>query len=203
MKEEFQNIITRSLSISSQEVGRLIANANFDELDRLLEAILKRSKSGNILLTGVGTSGVAAQKVVHSLRCQQLPAHFLSPGDALHGASGVIQSGDLLIVISNGGTSDTVNKTAEIAKTRGAEVLAVTAQKTSELAMIADDVLLVRVEHESDYAGLLATASILCVIALFDAVVSVIMAKRNFSAEGFSQIHPDGRVGHEISRSKT
>ena len=201
MKEEHKQILVKSLTITSQEVERLRTSVNFEELDMLLDAILKRAETGNILLTGVGTSGVAAQKVVHSLRCQQLPAHFLSPGDALHGAAGVVHSGDLLIVISNGGNSHTVNKTAEIAKKRGAQVLAVTAQKTSELAQIADDIVLVRVENESDHAGLLATASIICVIALFDAVSSVIMFERNFSKEGFSQIHPEGRVGFEISRT--
>lgn len=203
MKERYRTIIRNSLTISSNEIERLIANSNYEELEMLLELLLQSSESGNILVTGVGTSGVAAQKIVHSLRCQQLPAHFLSPGDALHGAAGVIQTGDLVIVISNGGTSVTVNQTAEIAKKRGAKVVAVTAQKESPLSKIADNLVMVRVEQESDYAGILATASILCVIALFDAVISVIMAKQNFNTEGFYEIHPDGRVGHEILRTKS
>ena len=198
MKPERKAILKRSLWISSQEIAHLIDSINYYDINFLVEKILKTSSVGNILLSGVGTSGVAAHKIVHSLRCQNLPAFFLSPGDALHGASGVIQPNDLYIVISNGGTSDTVNKSAKIAKEREAFVIAITGDCESELCRIADAKVLVKVEKESDYMGLLATSSILCVIALFDAVSSVIMSERHFTKEMFSHIHPEGKVGQVI-----
>ncbi|MDC7245380.1 MAG: SIS domain-containing protein [Sphaerochaetaceae bacterium] len=197
-----KEIISTSLSVASNEIQNLISKLDAAEVSVLIDAILQREQSGNVLLTGIGTSGVAAQKIVHSLRCQQLPAHYLSPGDALHGASGVIQKEDLLIAISNGGDSETVNETCRIASARGAQTAAVTADRKNNLASIADIIVQVQVERESDYIGLLATSSILCVIALFDAIASVIMAERNFKPEEFAKIHPKGGVGHKLTEQK-
>ncbi len=199
MTKDQRKILDSSLTISSQEIVNLIQSVSESQMDQLVNALLNIDSS-SVIVSGAGTSGVASQKIVHALRCQQFRAHYLSPGDALHGASGVIQPDDILIVISNGGTSDTVNATARIAKDRGARVFAVTAGSDSPLAAIADDIIEVKVSQESDYAGLLATASILCVIALFDAVISVIQKEKNFTREGFSQIHPSGKVGQEISK---
>ncbi len=201
MDTERREILDSSLTISSQEIVNLIQSVSEEQIDTFLDTMLTLDSSRNILVSGVGTSGVAAQKIVHALRCQQYRAHYLSPGDALHGASGAVQKGDILIVISNGGTSDTVNTTARIAKDRGARVFAVTSREDSPLAVIADHLITVKVTQESDYAGLLATASILCVIALFDSMISVLQKERNFTREGFSQIHPSGKVGHDIMKN--
>ena len=200
MNKERKTIIDSSITIAARELDNLSKSVDNEAIDTLIEHLLCTSKVGNILVSGVGTSGIAANKIVHSLRCQNLPAFFLSPGDSLHGASSAIQPNDLLIVISNGGTSDTVNKTAKIAKERHARVIAVTANKESELARIADNIVFVKVEQESDCLGLLATSSILCVIALFDAICSVIMSEKHFSKEEFSHIHPDGKVGQMIAK---
>jgi D-arabinose 5-phosphate isomerase GutQ len=148
----------------------------------------------------VGTSSIAAKKIVHGLRCQGLPAFFLSSEDSLHGASGAVKAGDLFIAISNGGTSTAVNQSTKIAQERGAFVIAITADEGNPLAMIADSLVIVKVQQESDYIGFLATSSILCVIALFDAVCSVIMAEKNFTKEKFSRIHPEGKVGLDITK---
>lgn len=199
MKQEHEEVFCNSLRIASQEIQRLAETVDRKQIELLTGEILKRSQTGSILVIGAGTSGVAARKIVHGLRCQEFSAHFLAPSDALHGASGAVRKDDLVIAISNGGTSDAVNKTVDIARQRGAHVIAVTAMSDSPLAAMADDLVIVDVEQESDYAGLLATASILCVIALFDAVISVIMAERNFSTEAFGRIHPDGRVGSTLA----
>lgn len=169
-----------------------------EQVDHMVRTLATIDPCVSILVVGVGTSGVVAQKIVHALRCQQFPAHVLSPGDALHGASGVIQKGDLLIVVSNGGMSETVNTAATIAKERGAVIYAVTSQEDSTLAKLADHLLLVKVNRESDYSGILATASILCVIALFDAIISILEEKRQFTIQDFSHIHPSGKVGNDI-----
>ena len=130
------------------------------QVGHMVRTLLKIDPCASILVVGVGTSGVVAQNIVHALRCQQYRVHMLSPGDALHSANGVIQKGDLMIVASNGGMSETVNKSAAIAKERGAVIYAVTLQGDSTLAAIADHLLLVEVNRESDYSGILATDTV-------------------------------------------
>lgn len=197
---EWKKEISRSLTNTAQAISALAELRSFERFESVIVSILHAQ--GNIIVTGAGTSGVAARKVVHTFRCQEIPAYFLSPIDALHGASGSIQSGDMLIGISNGGATKAVNDIVTIAKGRGAVIIGVTADLSSELAELSDTVLHISVEQESDASNLLATASISCIIAAFDAIGSVIMKEKHFSPDSFAQIHPEGKVGEMLKKPK-
>jgi D-arabinose 5-phosphate isomerase GutQ len=187
---------SHSLLNTGHEIERLAAHVDRNSLEKLTGSIL--DCKGSIILSGAGTSSIAAQKIVHSLRCMQFPSYFLDPLDALNGAAGSVRNKDLVIVISNGGETRDVNLFARIAGERGAYVYAVTKSKDCELAGIADAVFIVSVEHESDAEDLLATASISCVIAVFDAVGSILQTERHFTKQQFAHIHPEGKVGHML-----
>lgn len=47
-----------------------------------------RGCQGKIVVTGVGTSGIAARKVAHMLACVERPAIYLNATDAAHGDLG-------------------------------------------------------------------------------------------------------------------
>lgn len=196
MKNKWDSIIRKSLLNSANEIKRIAHSFDGVSFANIINMIM--GGSGNIVVTGAGVSGVAARKIVHAFRSQELPAFFLSPADALHGASGVIQKDDLFIVISNGGKSKEINLLTNIAKKRGAVVLSVTSDPDSELGKMSDELLIISVQQESDSLNLLATASINCVIAVFDAICRVIMVERHFTKQNFAIIHPEGRVGEQI-----
>jgi D-arabinose 5-phosphate isomerase GutQ len=189
---------SHSLLNTAHEIERLAAHVDRSSLEKLTGSIL--DCKGTIILSGAGTSSIAAQKIVHSLRCMEFPSYFLDPLDALNGAAGSVQNKDLVIVISNGGETRDVNLFARIAGERGAYVYAVTKSQDSELAGIADEVFIISVEHESDAEDLLATASISCVIAVFDAIGTVLQTERHFSKQRFAYIHPEGSVGLMLHR---
>lgn len=198
MKNKWNKIITDSLTIGSGEIRRIIDSYDQNRIEKIISMILDESRN-NILLTGAGTSGTAALKIVHSFRCQELPAFFISAEDALHGASGAVQERDLVFVISKGGESKSINKFAEIAKQRGAVVVGITNEKKSTLGQLSDEIMLLNVKQESDSLNLLATSSHLCVVSLFDAICRVIMVERGFSGESFLYIHPEGEVGSKLA----
>jgi KpsF/GutQ family protein len=155
---------------------------------------------GRVLTTGCGTSAAAARKIAHSLCCIERPATFLSPGDALHGGLGLVQPGDVVVVISKGGSTRELAEMLPGIKAKDAFIIAVTEDPKSRIGQAADLVLRVKVEREPDPFNMLATASTMAVVALFDAICICLMRTTGYTREQFARIHPGGAVGKRLLR---
>lgn len=153
-----------------------------------------------VVTAGVGTSAAAAKKIAHTLSCVEIPSFFLSPGDAVHGALGAVQKGDVVIAISKGGGTREILNILPGVKKKEAKLVGVTENDTSELAKASDLLLKVKVEREPDPFNMLATASTMAVIAVFDAVAITLMHYMDYRKEQFAVIHPGGAVGKRLAR---
>jgi len=157
---------------------------------------------GRIITSGAGTSAMAAKKIAHSLSCIERPSFFLSPTDAVHGALGSVQSGDIAILISKGGnTSEIVNLISPL-KTKKVFIIGVTENDNSTLAKNSDIFLKIKVDREADEFNMLATTSTMAVIAVFDAICICLMSYTGYTREKFSVIHPGGAVGKRLLEGK-
>jgi KpsF/GutQ family protein len=153
---------------------------------------------GKVLVAGCGTSAAAARKIAHSLCCIERPATFLSPGDAVHGGLGLVQPRDLVIAISKGGGTREIANLLPAVRAKGAFLIGVTEKVDSELARQSDLVLLVKVDREPDPFNMLATASTMAVVAVFDAVCIALMEVTGYTKAQFARIHPGGAVGDRL-----
>jgi D-arabinose 5-phosphate isomerase GutQ len=130
------------------------------------------------------------------------PALFLEPSDAVHGGLGVVQSDDIVILLSKGGATAEINNLIAPCKTKKAFIIGVTENADSVLAKESDLFLKVQVKTEADPFGLLATSSIMGVIAVFDAFAICTAAIGGFTKEKFGVIHPGGAVGEILLNKK-
>jgi KpsF/GutQ family protein len=153
---------------------------------------------GRIFTSGAGTSAAAARKIAHSLSCIERPSFFLSPADAVHGGLGVVQPGDVGILISKGGGTQELLALVPALKTKQIGIIGVTENEESPLARASDLLLKVRVEREADEFNMLATTSTMAVIAVFDAVAIALMQYTGYTREQFAVIHPRGAVGERL-----
>lgn len=188
--------VRRCLTMEAEAVSRLA-----QELDR--EAVPAAAKAlmdckGKVILSGCGTSAMAAKKIAHSLNCIEIPALFLSPSDAVHGGLGVLQKEDILILISKGGGTQELVDLIPACKTKGAMLIGVSENPESKIARSADLYLKVKVEREPCRFNMLATASTLAVIATFDAICIALMQMTGYTREQFAVIHPGGAVGERL-----
>lgn len=188
--------VRRCLTMEAEAVSRLA-----QELDR--EAVSAAAKAlmdckGKVILSGCGTSAMAAKKIAHSLNCIEIPALFLSPSDAVHGGLGVLQKDDILILISKGGGTQELVDLIPACKTKGAMLIGVSENPESKIARSADLYLKVKVEREPCRFNMLATASTLAVIATFDAICIALMQMTGYTREQFAVIHPGGAVGERL-----
>ncbi|MBI3548574.1 MAG: KpsF/GutQ family sugar-phosphate isomerase [Elusimicrobia bacterium] len=154
---------------------------------------------GKVILTGVGKSGLIAQKIAATLSSTGTPALYLDPTDALHGSLGLIQRPDLVLAIGKSGESDELSGLLPNIRMIGAKLIAITANSKSTLARAADLVLLTPIEDEACPLNLAPTCSTTAALAAGDALAVALMKVRNFQAEHFARNHPGGRLGKRLN----
>lgn len=192
-------IVKQVWTIEGGEVARISSEIDESLVEKAVEILLQTKRSGKrIFAAGVGTSGAAAKKIAHTLCCVEFPCSFLSPGDAVHGALGVVQPEDVVILISKGGNTREIVNMLDGLKAKNAKILAITENKDSILGSSATLHIPLRVQREPDAFNMLATASTMKVIAFFDAIAIALMYESGYTREQFAVIHPGGAVGDRL-----
>ncbi len=196
MKSSTFEFMRSSVAAERRALDVLYEQMDEQEFSKTLEFILNSSL---VVLSACGSSGFAAKKFAHSLCCVECPAKFVPPSEAVHGGMGALKKDNLLILVSKGGKTDELIPLVSIAKSKGAKIALVTANKDSELAREADAVLLLPDVPESDVYGVMSTASFAATVAIFDALMMGIMEEKNYALSDFALIHPGGAVGKKIN----
>jgi arabinose-5-phosphate isomerase len=187
------------------ELLRLEAAAIERAADRLDEANLERAIEliggcvSKVVVTGVGKSGVIAQKIAQTLTSTGTVAIFVHPSDALHGGLGVITKGDVVIALSNSGETDEIVAVLPTLVHRRVPVVAIVGNLDSTLARKADAVLDASVDKEACPLNLAPTTSTTVALAIGDAMAMALMEARGLTVEDFAVNHPAGRLGKRLT----
>ncbi len=179
-------------AIDAQMLGSLKDIVNQDEYAAAFELI--HCCTGRVATMGMGTSSVAARKIAHMLCVANVPSYFVSAGDAAHGALGSVQEGDIMIALSKGGNTEELVNLIDSLHEKKIKLITVTQDPDSRLAKAADVVLNLKIE-ESDHKAMLPTASIISIIAIFDAIADEMTMQPQFSERIFYFNHNHGAVG--------
>ena len=150
---------------------------------------------GMVILTGLGKTGLIGAKISATLSSTGTPSFFLHAADSLHGDSGSLRAGDLLIAISNSGETVEVVEISKLAVSLGCKVIAMTRSQDSSLGRVADVVLRISYEMESDPLNMAPTTSTLLALATGDALAAGLIAFRGFNSADFKLRHPGGALG--------
>jgi D-arabinose 5-phosphate isomerase GutQ len=179
----------------AQAVGALAEQID----DRLADVVdLLLNCQGHVLVTGAGTSHAMAQRFAHLLSCCGTPALCISASDGIHGGAGAVTADDVVFVLSKGGRSMEINQFVEIARARGAKIIAQTEDPGSPLGRMSDAVLRVRAVGDVDPYGMIATGSSLVNGAAGDALCVLLLESRGYSRNDFGRTHPGGAVGKKL-----
>ena len=194
--KEIISEVNRYISMEADAIGKL--TEVLDEKAVLETAKALQNCKGKVILSGCGTSAMAAKKIAHSLCCIEIPALFLSPADAVHGGLGVLQEDDILILISKGGNTQELVNLIPACRTKKAKLIGVSENPDSKIAQAADIYMKVKAEREPCRFNMLATSSTLAVISTFDAICIALMQMTGYTREQFAVIHPGGAVGERL-----
>ncbi len=169
--------------------------------DRAVASILQCGESrGRVVVTGMGKSGIIAQKIAATLSSTGSPALFLHPAEAVHGDLGMLAKGDVVIALSASGETEEILRLLANIKRIGDALISFCCNTQSTLALASDVALDCSVPAEACGMGLAPTASTTAMLALGDALAIAVSIKKGFHAEDFAALHPGGKLGKRLAR---
>lgn len=185
----------RTISLELQAIESLSERIDDDFL-RACELIL--ASKGRVIVMGMGKSGHIANKIAATLASTGTPAHFVHPAEASHGDIGMVTDRDVVIAISNSGTTAELESIIPVLKRKGVSLIALTGNPASPLAQEADASLNASVEKEACPLGLAPTTSTTAALVMGDALAMALLEARGFTAEDFAFSHPGGNLGRRL-----
>lgn len=185
--------------IEADAVTRALSGLRREDFLKAVDALKNAPRIG---ASGCGHSGICCQHFAHLMCCIERPARFISPAEAVHGASGFLQKGDVMLLASRGGKTAELIPILHICKEKGVFIIAVTENLDSPLAKDADVVLRMLVTKEVDRFNTQGTTSFTVLSVLFDALQTALIEETGFQSEQFALIHPGGAVGERLNHTK-
>ena len=171
----------------------------FDE-DAFAAAVELLKNAPRIGAAGSGHSGIICQHFCHLMCCIERPARFISPAEAIHGATGYLQEGDVMVFASRGGKTKELLPIVDICKAKGVKIITVTENLESPLALQADVVLKQYVNKETDKYNSQGTTSTTALCMIFHAIQTALIEETDYKNEQFALIHPGGAVGERLNK---
>ena len=184
-----------TLRLESEAIAALIPR-----LDAQFTAFVETvcAARGRLVLAGIGKSAHICTKLVATLNSTGTPSVFLHAAEALHGDLGLVQEGDVVLVVSNSGESAEIRALVPLVLSLGFPLAAMVGNRGSYLAQHAQWVLDAGVEREACPHNLAPTTSTAAQLALGDALALCLMELRGFTSSQFAAYHPGGALGKRL-----
>jgi arabinose-5-phosphate isomerase len=165
-----------------------------------VELVLRCGESrGRVVITGMGKSGIIAQKIAATLSSTGTPALFLHPAEAVHGDLGMLARGDVVLALSASGETEEILRLLATLKRIGDALISFCCRMDSTLARASDVALDCSVPNEACGMNLAPTASTTAMLALGDALAIAVSLRKGFRAEDFASLHPGGKLGKKLA----
>jgi len=191
-------ISSAALSVIEEE-ARAILNLKGIVGESLARIIEKLSEcKGRIIVSGVGKSGIIANKIVATMNSTGTPALFLHCADAVHGDLGMVQKEDMVIIISKSGNTQEVKRLVPFIRDAGNYLVGMVSNMDSYLAHHSDDVIFIPVEREACQNNLAPTVSTTAQLVMGDAIAVTLSMLKGFRKEDFARYHPGGSLGKRL-----
>lgn len=199
INEEVSQFFATELS----EVKTFVDTLDVTALEKARDLILSaQSNKNRVHVTGIGKPGHVAGYVASLLSSTGTPAYELNGTEAVHGSSGQVLPGDVVIAISNSGETNELKATVETLLRNGARIISVTGHADSWLAIKGDVALIAGVKQEGDTLNKPPRASILVEIMILQALSVVLQNAKGLTLQDYLTWHPGGALGQSIREGK-
>ena len=185
-----RTVMQEARSIAGLE---LYINESFVSAVNLISAC-----KGRVVVSGIGKSAIIAQKIVATFNSTGTPAVFMHAADAIHGDLGMVQEGDLIMIISKSGNSPEIKVLLPLVRNFGTGVIGICGQENSFLAQQASIFLNTTVDQEACPNNLAPTTSTTAQMVMGDALAICLMEQKGFGSDQFAKFHPGGTLGKKL-----
>jgi arabinose-5-phosphate isomerase len=198
MKDKTQLLVDagkRTITMETTAVAKLESRIDA-QFTKACELIL--NCQGRTIVTGMGKSGHIGNKIAATLASTGTPSFFVHPGEASHGDLGMITKNDVVIAISNSGSSAEIITLLPLLKRMNIPLISMTGNPSSPLAEAANAQLDISIEFEACPLDLAPTSSTTVTLVMGDALAIALLEARGFTAEDFAFSHPGGALGRKL-----
>jgi arabinose-5-phosphate isomerase len=193
--------LVRLEAAALEELAARLEGSMSASFDRAVQLILHCGEgNGRVVVTGMGKSGIIAQKIAATLSSTGSPALFLHPAEAVHGDVGVLMPGDVVVALSASGETEEILRLLATLKRKGDALISFCCKLDSTLATASDVALDCSVAREACGMNLAPTSSTTAMLALGDALAVAVSLKKGFRAEDFAELHPGGKLGKRLAK---
>jgi arabinose-5-phosphate isomerase len=193
--------LVRTEAAALEALARRLEGVMEGDFNRAVEIVVRCGEGkGRVIVTGMGKSGIIAQKIAATLSSTGSPAQFLHPAEAVHGDLGVLMSGDVVIALSASGETEEILRLLATLKRKGDALISFCCNLSSTLAQASDVCLDCSVQREACVLNLAPTASTTAMLALGDALAVAVSLRKGFRAEDFAELHPGGKLGKQLAK---
>lgn len=194
-KEILENYIT----ISKEEIESFMNKIDADALQKAKEMIVKAEANGNrVHISGIGKPSHVAEYAASLFSSTGTPAYVLDATEAIHGSSGQVVAGDVVIAISNSGETEELKATVRTLKQNKAVLIAVTGNVDSWLAKECDVCLFAGVKREGDVLNKPPRSSIIAEMIVLQGLSILLQEYKNITPSEYVKWHPGGSLGKSI-----
>ena len=199
MEKETLQRVKEAYEIESECIREMLSYLDEEAFSKAVELLKNATRIGTC---GCGHSGIICQHFSHLLCCIERPSRFISPAEAVHGATGFLQEGDVMVFASRGGKTKELLPIVDICKSKGVKIITVTENLESPLALSADVVLKQYVNRETDKYNAQGTTSTTALCVIFHTLQTALIEETGFLNEQFAVIHPGGAVGERLNKKE-
>ena len=193
--------LVRTEAAALQALAARLEGPMAEPFARAVDLVVHCGESnGRVVVTGMGKSGIIAQKIAATLSSTGSAALFLHPAEAVHGDLGVLMPGDVVIALSASGETEEILRLLATLKRKGDALVSFCCSLQSTLAQASDVALDCSVEREACGLNLAPTASTTAMLALGDALAVAVSLRKGFRAEDFAELHPGGKLGKQLAK---
>ena len=189
--------VIQLLQIEASAIAKSAQKLNAQAVEAAIDLLI--NCRGKVILSGVGKSGIVAQKIAATLNSIGVMSVCLHPCDALHGDLGIVGTTDVGLILSNSGETEELIEMVPHLKHRQVPVIAILGNLDSTLAKLTDVVLDASVDREACPLNLAPTTSTTVALAIGDALAMTLMQLKQLTPENFALNHPAGRLGKRLT----
>lgn len=198
MLTDAQNMLHFAQDIIQKEIEALQNMKNYVN-EQFVQAVhIIHNATGRVVITGIGKSAIIAQKIVATLNSTGTPALFMHAADAIHGDLGMIQEGDVVLVISKSGESPEIKALLPFVRNFGNKIIAISGNTQGYLATHADVFINTTVSEEACPNNLAPTTSTTAQLVMGDALAVTLLQIKGFTDKDFARFHPGGALGKRL-----
>ena len=192
--KQILDVARQVLSVERNSIDLVSSSldANFAKIVR------KICEAKKLIVTGVGKSGIIGRKIAATFSSIGIPSYFMHPGDAMHGDLGMVEAGDVCLLLSKSGSTKELVEMLPYLKQRGALLVSITGNSKSFLSKNSDYLINSYVEEEGCPLNTAPMASALVALAIGDALAASVIKSKNITVLDFSRQHPMGQLGRNL-----